>query len=166
MIRSMLLGGLLLISALMPAPLHANDARPVPDLTLTDARGEPARLADLKGHVVVIDFWASWCVPCRASFPALDALQREFAARGLVVVAVNVDEQRKNAEAFLAGRTPALRLMFDPKGAAAGAFAIKGMPSSFVADRRGDIRFTHMGYTEKTIAQYRDEVLQLIGEKP
>jgi thiol-disulfide isomerase/thioredoxin len=142
----------------------ANDARPVPDLALIDGAGQTVRLADLKGRVVLVDFWASWCVPCRASFPALDALQRDFADRGLVVLAVNVDEDRRNADGFLAARPHTMRVIFDAKGRAAEAFELKGMPSSFLIDRTGRVRFTHMGYTEKTIAQYRGEVLQLLGE--
>src|SRR5205807_1546919 len=82
--------------------VHANGAAPAPNVTLVDGSGHTVRLSELAGNVVLIDFWASWCIPCRMSFPAIDALQRELGSKGLVVVAVNVDEQRKNAESFLA----------------------------------------------------------------
>jgi len=136
-----------------------------PNITLVDGGGNAERLSDLAGKVVLIDFWASWCIPCRTSFPAIDALQRELGPKGLVVIALNVDEQRKNADAFLAGRPHAMRVAFDQKGVAAQAFSLQAMPSAVVIDRSGRIRYTHMGYTEKTVAQYRTEVLELLGER-
>jgi len=144
--------------------VHATGAAAAPNITLVSADGGSAQLADLAGQVVLIDFWASWCIPCRTSFPAIDALQRELGAKGLVVIALNVDEQRKNADAFLAERPHVMRVAFDPKGQAARAFALQAMPSAVVIDRSGRIRFTHMGYTDKTVAQYRAEVVELLGE--
>jgi cytochrome c biogenesis protein CcmG/thiol:disulfide interchange protein DsbE len=145
--------------------VHARGAAAAPNVTLVDGSGKSLRLADLAGNVVLMDFWASWCIPCRTSFPAIDALQRELGPKGLVVVAVNVDEQRKNAEAFLAERPHVMRVAFDPTGQAAQAFALQAMPSAVVIDRSGHIRYTHMGYTDKTVAQYRAEVLELLGER-
>src|SRR5438445_7936601 len=110
-----------------------------PDVTLQTADGQPMRLADFKGKVVLVDFWASWCVPCKTSFPALDSLYREYHARGVDVLAVNLDERRRDADAFLAERPHALTVLFDPKGASAQAFGVEGMPSSFLIDRDGVI---------------------------
>jgi cytochrome c biogenesis protein CcmG, thiol:disulfide interchange protein DsbE len=149
---------------LATAPAHATALQPAPNVALVDADGHAARLSDLAGRVVLVDFWASWCVPCRTSFPALDALYRELGPKGLVVVAVNVDEQRRNADAFLSARPHTMRVAFDPKGEAARAFALQAMPSAVIIDRAGRIRHTHMGYTEKTVVQYRSEVLELLGE--
>jgi len=144
--------------------VHATTAAAAPNITMVSADGGSEHLADLGGKVVLIDFWASWCIPCRTSFPAIDTLQRELGARGLVVVALNLDEQRKNADAFLAERPHVMRVAFDPKGDAARAFALQAMPSTVVIDRGGRIRYRHMGYTDKTAAQYRAEVLELLGE--
>src|SRR5262249_11749530 len=118
---------------------------PAPDVTLTTDAGSPLRLSDLKGRVTLVDFWASWCIPCRASFPALDALQKELRDKGFTVIAINVDEDRRNAERFLSERPHTMTIALDPKGQAAEAFKVKGMPSSIVIDRRGNIRFSHMG---------------------
>ena len=118
-----------------------------PNVVLQQADGTTVRLADFKGKVVLVDFWASWCVPCKTSFPALDALYREYSARGLEVLAVNVDEQRKAADAFLAARPHTMPVLFDPKGESPQAFDVRGMPSSFLIDRDRHIRFTHMGYS-------------------
>jgi thiol-disulfide isomerase/thioredoxin len=148
----------------LAASASAEPVAPAPEITLT-TRTNSVRLADLKGKVALIDFWASWCIPCRTSFPAVDALQRELGPKGLVVIALNVDEQRKNADAFLAERPHVMRVAFDQKGQAAQAFSLQAMPSAVVIDRGGRIRYTHMGYTEKTVAQYRAEVLELLGER-
>ena len=136
----------------------------IPDITLTTLSGAPLHVADLKGNVVLLDFWASWCIPCRKSFPEVDALHRELKPRGLEVVAVNVDEQQKNADAFLAKYPHTMTVALDPRGNAARAFDLQAMPSTLIVDRAGRIRYTHQGYSEKTIGQFRSEVLQLLAE--
>jgi thiol-disulfide isomerase/thioredoxin len=139
-------------------------ATAVPDVTLQAADGAAVRLSTFNGKVLLVDFWASWCVPCKTSFPALDAIYREYAPKGLEVVAVNLDEQRKNADAFLAAHPHRMTVLFDPKGIAPEAFAVKGMPSSYLIDRSGAIRFTHMGYSGNVDVSYRKEIAQLLAE--
>jgi thiol-disulfide isomerase/thioredoxin len=114
--------------------------------------------------VVLVDFWASWCAPCKESFPVLDSLHEELNSEGLEVVAVNVDEDRKSAQAFLAGRSPSLTVLFDPEGRMPEAFKVEGMPSSFLIDREGLVRFRHMGFTTQTRADLRREVSILLKE--
>jgi len=138
--------------------------RRAPAVALPLADGTVKRLADLRGSVVLVDFWASWCGPCKESFPALDGLYRELHARGLEVVAINVDERRRDAEAFLAGRSPAMTVLFDPKGVAPRLFNVRAMPSSALIDRAGNIRFTHEGYSAKTLESYRREIATLLTE--
>jgi thiol-disulfide isomerase/thioredoxin len=145
-------------------PASAATARHAPDISLVTTSGSTIRTADLKGKVVLLDFWASWCIPCRRSFPEIDALGRELAPKGLAVIAVNVDEQQKSADAFLAVHPHSMPVALDSKGKAAEAFDLKAMPSTIVLDRNGQIRFMHQGYTEKTIDQFRSEVLQLLAE--
>jgi len=142
----------------------APPATAAPDIALTTETGATIRLFDLKGQVVLLDFWASWCVPCATAFPAIDRLQSELRDRGFTVLAINVDEDRRNAERFLSSRPHGVTVLFDAKGRAAEAFRLQGMPSSVLVDRAGRIRVTHTGYTEKTIAQYRAEILALLGE--
>jgi thiol-disulfide isomerase/thioredoxin len=135
-----------------------------PEIALNDDRGALVRLADSKGHVVLIDFWASWCPPCKTAFPKLDALYRDLHSRGLDVLAINVDERRGDATAFLQGQPHVMPVLFDPNGQTPRAFAVRGMPTSVVVDRAGIIRFTHIGYTEKTVDLYRHEIERLLGE--
>jgi thiol-disulfide isomerase/thioredoxin len=135
-----------------------------PDITLTGLNGKALRIADLKGQVVLLDFWASWCVPCRRSFPAVDLLSRELGPKGVTTVAVNVDEVQRNAFTFLEKYPHTMTIAFDPAGTVAEAFHLQAMPSSLLIDRAGRVRFTHQGYTEKTISQFRTEALQLLAE--
>ena len=139
-------------------------AAAAPAVEWRGADGAGVRLADAKGKVVLVDFWASWCPPCKASFPALDVIQRDYRARGVEVIAVNVDEQRKDADAFLAAHPNRLLVVFDPNGESPKAFKVKGMPSSFVIDRRGEIRYTHEGYSGGIDAAYRRELDALVAE--
>ena len=137
---------------------------PAPAFSLKDREGHVRTLADFKGHVILVDFWASWCAPCKMSFPALDALHQEFHDAGLEVVAINVDEDTKDGYAFLAGKSPSMTVLFDPKGRTPEAFKVEGMPSSFLIDRDGNIRFKHQGFTTQTKADFRKEISVLIGD--
>jgi thiol-disulfide isomerase/thioredoxin len=115
--------------------------------------------------VVLVDFWASWCGPCASSFPALEDLYQDFRARGVEVVAINLDEKRADADRFLAARPHAMTVAFDPKGQSAKAFGLEGMPSSFLIDRQGRVRFVHVGYSHDTARTYRNEIDQLLRER-
>jgi cytochrome c biogenesis protein CcmG/thiol:disulfide interchange protein DsbE len=147
----------------MPA-IAASTLRPTPAVAVYTADGLAVKLGDYKGKVVLIDFWASWCPPCKTSFPALDALSRQYRDRGVEVLAVNLDERRHDAETFLRAHPHRLTVLYDPKGVSPQAFGVKGMPSSFLIDRAGTIRFTHMGYTDNVDSSYRHEIAQLLSE--
>jgi peroxiredoxin len=139
-------------------------SKSAPDIVLQRADGETVRLSAYRGKVLLVDFWASWCPPCKASFPALDALYREYESRGVEVLAVNVDERRQDADGFLKDHPHQMTVVFDPKGASPTAFDVKGMPSSFVIDKSGHIRFVHMGYSSNVEESYRQEIDQLLAE--
>jgi cytochrome c biogenesis protein CcmG, thiol:disulfide interchange protein DsbE len=100
----------------------------------------------LKGKVVYLDFWASWCEPCRQSFPWMNQLQDELGANGLVVIAVDVDRERAAAEQFLRSYPARFRIVYDPQGTLPEKFAVRGMPTSFLIDRNGQVRFEHQGF--------------------
>ncbi len=163
MIRAALVVGIV-VSTFAGTEAVAPATLPNTPLRLID--GTLVRATDYKGSVLVVDFWASWCVPCRASFPALDALYQSERARGLEVLAINVDEDRRQADAFLAEHPHVMPVALDPKGEAPRAFNVKGMPSSFVVDRKGVIRFTHIGYSTKILDRYQAEISQLLAEAP
>jgi peroxiredoxin len=157
-----------IVAALTPAFVQGQKSvgpsKAAPDITIQTAQGAPARLGDYKGHVLLIDFWASWCAPCQTSFPALETLFREYQTRGVEILAVNLDERRRDADTFLRAHPHTMTIAFDPAGAAPRAFGVRGMPSSFLIDRTGTIRFTHMGYSGNIAEQYRQELTLLLSE--
>lgn len=164
MIRRSLLA-VFVASLLLAASARAKDVLlDAPDVTLTSDSGQAVHLASLRGKVVLLDFWASWCIPCRKSFPEIEALHHDLASKGLVVIAVNVDEEQKNADTFLAKFPHTMTVALDPKGTAAEAFKVSAMPSTVIVDRAGRIRYTHKGYTDKAIARFRTQVAELLAE--
>src|SRR5260221_1127281 len=102
--------------------LTAAPPQSAPNVALQTADGETVLLSAYKGKVVLVDFWASWCVPCKTSFPALDSLYTEYQRRGLEVLAVNLDERRRDAATFLGDHPHHLTVLFDPTGASPVAF--------------------------------------------
>ena len=157
-----LAGAYVLLAA--AAAAGTNVPSPAPDVELQRADGGTVRLSDLKGKVVLVDFWASWCGPCKLSFPALDAVYKHRHQDGLEVLAVNVDEDRRSAEEFLKDRPHDMPIFFDPRGRAPAAFRVDGMPSSYLLDRRGRIRFKHVGYTAAIGSAQAREVEVLLAE--
>jgi cytochrome c biogenesis protein CcmG, thiol:disulfide interchange protein DsbE len=122
----------------------------------------------LAGHpnkVVLVDFWASWCAPCLRSFPWMNDLQRRYRDRGLVVIAVNVDQDRKLAEAFLRQHPAGFQLEFDSDGERARQFGVRAMPTSVLIDRRGQLRARHNGFRQTQQAEREQQILELLGER-
>ena len=103
-------------------------------------------LGELKGRVVYLDFWASWCAPCRESFAWMNRLQQQLGPEGLVIVAVNVDRERRDAERFIRAHPAHFRIVFDPDGLLPEKFAVQGMPTSFLIDRDGRVQARHEGF--------------------
>jgi thiol-disulfide isomerase/thioredoxin len=99
-----------------------------------------------RGKVVLLDFWASWCGPCKESFPWMQRMAHDYADRGLVVIAVNVDHDRSLAERFLRDQQPRFAVYFDPQGQLAEHYQVNAMPSSLYIDRSGKIRYMHRGF--------------------
>ena len=106
-------------------------------------------LAQYKGKVVYLDFWASWCVPCRHSFPWMNKMHNELSDKGLVVIGVNLDEEQKSADAFLKSIPVNFKVIYDPKGELAMKYKVKGMPSAYIFDRTGKLVKTHIGFKNK-----------------
>ena len=121
-----------------------------PALALPDAQGSTVALDGLRGRVVVVDFWASWCGPCKRSFPWMGEMQRKYADQGLTIVAVNVDRRREDAAKFLAVTPGAFTIVYDPTGASPAAWNVKGMPTSYLVDRGGRIVAIDAGFREES----------------
>jgi cytochrome c biogenesis protein CcmG/thiol:disulfide interchange protein DsbE len=121
-------------------------------------------LDQLKGHVVYLDFWASWCEPCRKSFPWLRGMNNTYGRAGLTVIAVDVDSERADAERFLLQFNPNFDIQFDPLGKLAETFKVTGMPTSVIIDKHGNERFRHIGFLPADAATYEGQVRTLLGE--
>jgi len=118
---------------------------------------------NLKGHVVLIDFWASWCAPCRKSFPAMQELYKHFADQGVIIIAVNVDENRADMERFLKGMNISFTTVRDAQQKLVAAADVATMPTSFLIDRAGKIRFVHTGFLgDQTVKEYREQIQLLL----
>lgn len=159
---------LLFLLALLPsaAALALAPGSPMPEASAPQLF-EPARslaLRSLRGNVVYVDFWASWCVPCRQSMPALDALYRKYRERGLRVVGVNKDVADADAERFLKRVAVTFPLVADAKDEVARAFDVQAMPSGYLVDRKGVVRYVHRGYTAETAASLAAEIEALLNE--
>lgn len=160
------LAAVLLVAGAAGARVEVGD--PLPPLTLPDARGQPVALAALRGRVVCLDFWASWCPPCREALPALDALARRLGGRGLTVVAIGVDAERAPAERFLAERLPApsLTLLYDPAAASLMRLGPGGMPALYLIDRDGIVRRVEAGYDPARLEEVERAVERLLEPPP
>ncbi len=117
----------------------------------------------LKGKVVIVDFWASWCQPCKDSFPAMNELQKKYADKGLVIIAVNEDEESSDMKDFLKDNAATFTVVRDAKQKLVGEAGIQTMPSSFVLDETGKVRFTHNGYHgAETRKEYEQQIESLL----
>jgi len=124
----------------------------------------PLDLNEYRGKVVVVDFWASWCVPCRRSFPWLIEMQEKYGPDGLLVVAINMDENDADAETFLRDYPVNFRIVRDPDGVLARQYDVVAMPSSYVINRDGDIATRHLGFKVAREQQYEEVLVQLLQE--
>jgi thiol-disulfide isomerase/thioredoxin len=125
---------------------------------------EPATLdlGNHRGQVVVLDFWASWCTPCRRSLPWLDAMQAKYARQGLVVIGVNVDRDKADPERFLQQTPVSFRIVYDASGTLPERYGVTAMPSSLVFDRTGKLAVRHLGFVESKRGDYETNLQTLL----
>lgn len=118
-----------------------------------------------KGKVVYLDFWASWCGPCKFSFPYMQRLANRFRGRDLVILADNLDQNSNKADAFLSQINTNIPIIYDPKGVLATRYKVQDMPTSILFDRNGRIRYVHKGFYKGKEDEYTSHVIQLLNEK-
>jgi peroxiredoxin len=127
-----------------------------PDFTLPDLSGQSVTLSKLRGNVVVVDFWATWCGPCKAELPSLQDLYVRYKARGLVVLAVDVGESASLVKTYVSGQNYTFTVLLDSTSEVARRYGVNGIPATFVVDTQGVIRKTTVGYApgaEKELEQ-------------
>ena len=158
---------LAVLSVALPcAAVEVGANAPAVAMPRLDDSGKNVSLAGMRGKVVYVDFWASWCVPCRISMPTLDRLFKENAARGFEVVGVNKDVRSDDAERFLKRVPVSFVLVADSSDNLAKAFDVKTMPSGYLIDRKGVVRHIHGGFTRSTSDALAEQVEKLLAEKP
>lgn len=143
--------------------LHA-DAEVAADFTLKSRDGKNVRLADLRGQVVMLNFWASWCGPCRQEMPLLDELAKRYGRAGFTLLGVNVEQDIGDAEKFLADTPVSFPILWDPQSQVSKLYDVDAMPSSIMIDRDGKVRYLHRGYKPGLENEYKKQIKELIRE--
>ena len=159
------LAGVISVSAglLLASANPAVAAQPAPELVLNLA-SKQVNLSDYKGQVVYLDFWASWCKPCQRSFPWMNDMQAKYGEQGFTVVAINLDSERRLADEFLRKLPALFPVAFDPQGNSAQTYKLKGMPTSYLIDKTGQLRIAHQGFHIEKQASYEQEIQGLLAE--
>ena len=138
-------------------------AAQAPDFNL-DGQKKQVKLSDYRGQIVYLDFWASWCQPCRKSFTWMNKMQSLYGAEGFTVIAINLDESRHKANKFLQQIPANFKVAFDPRGNTAESYNVKAMPSSYLIDKRGNVIHANLGFRgndeEKLEAKIRNLIRQ------
>jgi len=165
-LRLLLLSLLILPAGWCAIVAHAADVgAKAPALALPTAGGETVTLEGLRGKVVYVDFWASWCGPCRKSFPWMADMQKKYGSSGFTVVAVNVDKKRPDAERFLQSTPAQFTVVYDPAGATPATWSVKAMPSSFLVDAKGSVAFVESGFRDEDIPELEGRIKALVAAK-
>jgi len=156
------ISNLLAVIVLVFSSVTAAAVPDAPNIKLPGLNGE-VDLSQLRGKVVYLDFWASWCTPCIKSFPWMNQMKTTYAEQGLEIVAVNLDKDQKLAEAFLEKMDVNFKIAFDPAGDSATTYKLRGMPSSYLIGRDGKLYATHIGFREKDKPKMEQAIKQLLG---
>jgi peroxiredoxin len=135
-----------------------------PDFTLKSDAGTNLRLSEQRGQVVMINFWASWCGPCRQEMPVLDQLQQRYAKAGFTVLGVNVEEDSTQAERLLKQMNVSFPILFDSESIVSKLYDVSAMPVTVIVDRDGNMRYLHKGFKPSYEDSYRQQISELIRE--
>ncbi|WP_158971399.1 TlpA disulfide reductase family protein [Paraglaciecola sp. L3A3] len=135
-----------------------------PDFTLKSNQGANMRLSEQRGNVVLINFWASWCGPCREELPKMEKIQQDYQDLGFTILAINVDEDSNKADILLDDIKVTYPILFDPSSSVSQLYDVSAMPTTVIIDRNGKQRFLHMGYKSGDEKKYAKMVKALIRE--
>lgn len=139
-------------------------AAKAPAFTLNADKGTIS-LSKLRGKVVYVDFWASWCVPCRKSFPWMNKMQAKYKSQGLVVLGINLDADKSAAKAFLKQVPAKFTVAYDPEGQTPGKYHVEVMPTSYLVDRSGNIVYSHRGFKKSQSDEMESKISALLRKK-
>ncbi|MFL6663353.1 MAG: TlpA family protein disulfide reductase [Rhizobacter sp.] len=162
--RRLLAGAALALAAgaAVPAPVPS---APAPDFTLRLLGGGPnLRLQEQRGHVVLVNFWATWCGPCRQEMPHLNRLYEKYRGSGFVLLGVNVDDDVRNAADIAAKLNVRFPVLLDTDKKVSRLYDMSTMPSTVVIDREGKVRYIHRGYRDGYEEAYEKQIRDLLKE--
>lgn len=156
----------LVLRLILASPAQAlNPSEVPPPFALVSQGGEIVSLSDFRGKVVYLDFWASWCGPCRHTLPWMQKMQKKYKAQGLEVFAVNVDENKADAQKIIDELKPVFTIGFDPTGSVAEKYQLPTMPSSCLIGRDGKIVALHSGFREGDSEEIEEKIKNLLNSK-
>jgi thiol-disulfide isomerase/thioredoxin len=164
-LKSVFFLSFLMVMPALAVAVEIGQPAPACPMQSMSGNGSQVNFSQYKGKVAYVDFWASWCGPCAQSLPFLSELQAELQGQGLEVIAVNLDEDVKDAELFLAKHTVKLTTVTAPEGQCPEMFGVQAMPSSYLLDRQGKVRHVHLGFRTADKEEIRSEILALLAEK-
>jgi thiol-disulfide isomerase/thioredoxin len=160
----LLRGALAALIVSLPA-VSATATAPAPEFRLPKRGGGEAALSQFKGQVVMVNFWASWCGPCRQEMPLLEGIHKKYKPMGFTMIGVNVEPDSADAEKFLAKTGPvSFPILFDRDSAVSKLYKVNGMPNSVIIDRKGNVRVLHRGYKPGDENAYLDHIRKLVRE--
>ncbi len=134
------------------------------DFTLKSRAGKNIRLAELAGQVVLVNFWASWCGPCRKEMPKLESLHQKYKDLGVSILGINIDNSTELADKVLKDIKVNFPVLYDPEGNTSERYQVRAMPSTYLVDKKGNFRFFHKGYLPGYELEYDKQIKQLIRE--
>ena len=154
-----------LLSIAFVVPANASDiSGKAPDFTLKSSSGKNLRLSDYRGNVVLLNFWASWCGPCRQEMPLLEAMYKKYKKLGFVILGVNVEQDSSKANAYLSDVSVSFPILYDNNNTASKLYNVSAMPTTVIIDRNGNMRYLHKGYKPGYEKDYKKQVKALIRE--
>jgi thiol-disulfide isomerase/thioredoxin len=161
---------LLCLSALAALPVLGTSVDPIragapaPAFQLASNSGKPVNLDSLKGQIVLVNFWASWCGPCRKEMPILEQLSRQYHNKGVTLLGVNVEPDSAAATNWLKATPVSFPILFDVDSKVSKLYQVEGMPNTVILDRKGNVRYIHRGYQPGAENEYLDQIRALIRE--
>jgi thiol-disulfide isomerase/thioredoxin len=154
----------LALSGMVPVVQADTVNIPAPDFTLEGRSGNNIRLEDHRGEVVMLNFWASWCGPCRQEMPLMDDIYSRYRDLGFTILAVNVDENRDEALRFLDSVPVSYPILYDPESSVSELYEVPAMPTTVMIDRDGQARYIHYGYKPGYETEYEAQIRELVRE--
>jgi peroxiredoxin len=153
-----------LLACAMATASAADTAPAAPDFTLKSASGSNIKLSELRGQVVMINFWASWCGPCRQEMPLLEKMYQRYQPLGFTLLGVNVEPNTADAQKLLKDIPVSFPILFDTTSEVSKLYRVAAMPSTALVDRDGKVRYLHQGYVPGDEAKYEKQLRALLRE--